>query len=101
MTVKPEQLKSFSDFQPGLACVRENLCRPCRDSFVPLELSQDSRPGLMNAAAPRLEAALLHHPALRDPNIIPAGILHQVHHLVSLANNVMRALGVVRISRHS
>src|ERR1700730_10201724 len=39
----------------------------------------------------------LQHSALRNPNIVPGSVLHQIHHLVSLTDDVVGSAGVVRI----
>jgi hypothetical protein len=40
---------------------------------------------------------LFQRPALRDPNIIPAGILHHIHHPIRLPNHIVRRACIVRI----
>src|SRR5947209_3431952 len=45
-----------------------------------------------------MEALLLHHAALRNPNIVAGGVLHFIHHSISLADDVVRGLSIVRIS---
>lgn len=44
---------------------------------------------------------LLHYAPLGDANVVSCGVLDQVHHFVSLADHVMRGLGVVRVGGHA
>ena len=43
----------------------------------------------------------LQRPALRDPNIVPAGVLHHVHHAVRLPDHIVRRTRIVRIGCQS
>jgi hypothetical protein len=43
--------------------------------------------------------SLLHHSPLRNPDIVAGAVLDHVHHFVGLADDVVRSLGVMRISR--
>ncbi len=38
-----------------------------------------------------------HHSPLRNPNIVPRRVLHQIHHLVGLPDDVVRIARIVRI----
>jgi hypothetical protein len=55
------------------------------------------------APSPESEGAkatyLLHHPALRNANVIPRRVLHQIHHLIGLPDNIVRRPRVMRIRR--
>ena len=48
-----------------------------------------------------LRPRLLLQPSLRDPDVVAGAVLDHVHHLVSLADYIMRSLGVMRISCES
>src|SRR5258708_12537392 len=39
-----------------------------------------------------------HHSPLRNPDIVAGSVLHQIHHLVGLPDNVVRVARVERIS---
>jgi hypothetical protein len=40
---------------------------------------------------------LFHDSALGDPNVISRGVLHQIHHLVGLTDNVVGIAGIMGI----
>src|SRR5213593_3284490 len=86
------------------AFVHESL--PTKDLCIPHaskarltpKLAKDSYQGTALAVPPSPTSSSLHHAPLRNPDIIPAGVLHQVHHFVCLADDVMWSLRVVRKS---
>src|SRR4029077_3357679 len=78
-------------------CRKSDAKRPGR---LPEKASVEAT-GLKAKSQQPKAAFLLHHSTLRDPDIVSGGVLYQVHHLVSLANDVMRGPRVVRICRQA
>ena len=84
---------------------RSSFARPdSRWRLLPrglLSMKAECRDQKLEASSYQLGAALLHHSARGDSNIVPAGILHQIHHLICLADDFARSFCVMRIGGYA
>src|SRR5207237_8124490 len=91
----PEEAQAFAHE----SLPTKDLCIPhASKARLTPKLAKDSYQGTALAVPPSPTASSLHDAPLRNPDIIPAGVLHPLHPFVCLADDVMWSLRVVRKS---